>query len=76
MESILVMNTGNWFKKLELLDEKVLQKRTYGLDKWQRKVVDIGIKYARDIRKFSNGFDCVPVGRKLVVSWSRKINSD
>ena len=60
LENINVMNSGVWFKKLELMDEKKLTNRTCRLDKWQRKVVDIGIGYARDLRKFYNGFDSVP----------------
>ena len=68
LESIGVMNSGNWFEKLELVNEKVLEKKTCGLDKWQRKVVDIGIGYARELRKFSNGFGSVPNGIKLVVT--------
>ena len=43
LESIDAMKSGNWFRKLELLDEKLLEERTCRLDKWQRKVVDIGI---------------------------------
>ena len=50
------------------MDGKVLTNQTCRLDKWQRKVVDIGIGYAREIRKFYNGFDSVPSGRKLIVT--------
>ena len=42
-------------------------KRTCRLDNWQRKVVEKGIKYARDLRKFQNGFECLPEPPNLVI---------
>ena len=40
---------GNWYRKLVLLDTKELETETRKLDKWQRKVIDNGIKYARTL---------------------------
>ena len=31
-----------------------------GTDKWQMKVIDRGIKYARELKKFHNGFGSLP----------------
>ena len=50
LETVDVMNSGNWFKKLELVTDEVLKERTCGLDKWQRKVEDILIGNAREVR--------------------------
>ena len=42
---------GNWYRKLELLDMSTLETETRKLDKWQRKVLDNGIRFARSIKK-------------------------
>ena len=41
---------GN-YKQIEIPDENELKKRTRALDKWQREVLNIGIRYAKDIVK-------------------------
>ena len=58
---------GNWYRKLELLDTSILEKRTCMLDVWQRKVVDNGLKFVRGLKKFANGFDSLPTPENLVV---------
>ena len=58
---------GNWYRKLELLDTHVLEKQTCMLDVWQRKVVDNGLRFVRGLKKFSNGFDSLPMPENLVV---------
>ena len=40
---------------------------TCRLDKWQRKVVDRGIKYARKLRKFFNGYGSLPSSPNVVI---------
>ena len=49
-----IPDSGNWFRKLEVLDENVLQLKTCKLDKWQRQVVDNGLRYVRGLRKFAS----------------------
>ena len=58
---------GNWYRKLNVLDRDVLEDKTARLDKWQRKVVDIGLKFARGLKKFRSGFDSLPSAENLVV---------
>ena len=58
---------GNWHRKLEMMDKDVLEQETRKLDKWQRKVVEIGLKYARGLKMFSNGSASLPKPRNLVV---------
>ena len=58
---------GNWFRKLEVQDTDVLEAKTTKLDKWQRKVVDIGLKFVRGLKKFKNGFESLPCPENLVV---------
>ena len=59
-------NPGNWYRKLELLDTQDLESMTCRLDVWQRKVVDRGIKYARELRKFFNGYGSLPKSPNVV----------
>ena len=49
-----------------MLDTDALISRTCRLDKWQRKVVDRGIRYARELKKYKNGFDSLPEPPNLV----------
>ena len=44
----------NWYKKIELKDNDQLSEETQNLDKFQRKTLDIGLKYAREIVKARN----------------------
>ena len=50
-----------------MIDENVLQLKTCKLDKWQRQVVDNGLRYVRGLRKFANGFGSLPRPENLVV---------
>ena len=52
LKDLDIPNTGNWYRKLEMLDTDALMSRTCRLDKWQRKVVDRGIRFARELKKF------------------------
>ena len=60
-------NPGNWYRKLNLLDKDTLMNTSCRLDKWQRKIVDRGIQYARSLRKYQNGFESLPEPPNLVV---------
>ena len=42
-----IQSTGNWFRKLDLLDYKDLEEKTCKLDEWQRLVVDNGLQFAK-----------------------------
>ena len=44
---------GNWFRKLDLLDIHVLEQQTCRLDRWQRKVVDVGLMFVKGLKKNS-----------------------
>ena len=60
-------DAGNWYRKLEVLDTNDLEGKTCRLDVWQRKVVDVGLKYVRGLKKYANGFDSLPTPENLVV---------
>ena len=60
-------DAGNWYRKLEVLDAHDLERETCRLDTWQRKVVDVGLKYVRGLKKYANGFDSLPTPENLVV---------
>ena len=45
-----IPNPGTWFRKLQVLDLDTLEAKTNTLDKWQRKVLDVGIKFARNLQ--------------------------
>ena len=47
-------STPRLFRQIDVPDWKVLKEKTMSLDPYQRLVVDIAIKYARDIRKTEN----------------------
>ena len=57
----------NWYRKLKILNLDELEDKTIKLDKWQRKVVDIGLKFVRGLKKFGNGFNSLPSPENLVV---------
>ena len=61
------LSTGNWHRKLNLLDYKELEERTCRLDEWQRKVVDNGLRFVKELRKFSAGYGSPPAPENLVV---------
>ena len=48
-------DAGNWYRKIELKDQNILEQETCRLDKWQRQVVDTGLKFVRGLRKYSKG---------------------
>ena len=55
------------YRKIEVPDMKVLKETTLGLDPWQRRVVDIAVKYARDIRKAEKLHNRMPKPPHLMV---------
>ena len=55
------------FKKVDLPDSKILKEKTMSLDPFQRMVVDIAIKYARDIKKAENPINKMPKPPHLMV---------
>ena len=62
-----VPDTRNWYKKLELIDQTELEEKTCKLDKWQRNVIDVALKFVRGLRKYENGVDRLPRAENLVV---------
>ena len=66
LKDIVIPNSANWCKKLVLLEEGDLMSKTCRLDKWQMKVVNRGIAFARDLKKFHNGFDRLPTSPTVV----------
>ena len=58
---------GNWFRKLDLLDLGELEQQTCRLDEWQRKVIDVGLRFAKGLKKFSGASDCLQKPENLVV---------
>ena len=55
------------FKKIDVPDNKILKEKTMTLDPFQRIVVDIAIKYARDIKKAENPVNKMPKPPHLMV---------
>ena len=60
-------SSGNWFRKLTLLDYKELEQRTCQLDEWQRQVLDNALRFVKGIKKFSAGYGSPPSPESLVV---------
>ena len=60
-------SAGNWYRKLEFLDNCSLEQQTCRLDAWQRKVIDVGLKFVKGLKKFSGGFGSLPKPENLVV---------
>ena len=58
---------GNWYTKLELLPKDELDEKTRKLDKWQRKVLETGLKYANGLKKYYNGSGTLPHADNVVV---------
>ena len=58
---------GNWYRKLELKEQNVLEQETCKLDKWQRQVVDAGLRFVRGWRKYAKGHSNPPTPENLVV---------
>ena len=57
----------NWYRKLEMIDQSELERKTCRLDKWQRQVIDVALKFVRGVRKYTNGVDSLPRPDNLVV---------
>ena len=62
-----IPNAGNWFRKLLVLDLDTLEAKTNTLDKWQRIVLDVGIRFARGLKKYANGCGSLPTPENLIV---------
>ena len=58
---------GNWYRKLEMKEQHVLEQETCKLDKWQRQVVDAGLRYVRDLRKYASSNGNISKPENLVV---------
>ena len=50
-----IPNLSSWYRKLEVKDQHILKQETCKLDKWRRKVVDVGLRFAKGIKKHVNG---------------------
>ena len=69
LESPFAGNIGSTMtKKLIIQETEVLEDKTQKLDQWQRKVIDTGIKYARDTVKSRKAPNKAPSAPKLVVT--------
>ena len=62
-----VPDLASWYRKLEVKDQHVLELETQKLDRWQRKVVDVGLRFARDLKKHTKGVGNSPRPENLVV---------
>ena len=62
-----IPDSGSWYRKLEMMDQSVLEQETCKLDKWQRQVIDVALRFVRGIRKFANGLGNKPQPENLVV---------
>ena len=58
---------SNWCKKIELVDEDLNMKKTQNLDKYQKKTLDIALKYARDLVKSHHYKNALPETPNLIV---------
>ena len=69
LENLYVSNLGGAKTKQLIIEEtEILYVRTQQLDQWQKRVVDIGIKFARDTVKSRKAPNNTPVAPKLVVT--------
>ena len=59
--------SSNWCKTIELKEDYQLCKDAQSLDKNQRKVLDICLKYARDVVKARSDVNTAPVPPRLIV---------
>ena len=59
--------SSNWCKKIELMDEDLNMKKTQNLDKYQKKTLDIALKYARDLVKSHHYKNALPETPNLIV---------
>merc|ERR1711954_308130 len=50
-----------------MIDQSELERKTCRLDKWQRQVIDVALKFVRGVRKYANGVDRLPRPENLVV---------
>ena len=57
----------DWYKTIELKDNDQLSKETQNLDKFQRKTLDIGLKYAREVVKARNHKNEIPDAPHVIV---------
>ena len=55
------------YRKVEIQSKDVLKQKTRNLDKFQRHVVNIGVKFAKDVVKSRNGFLKPPESPLLMV---------
>ena len=59
--------SNDWCKRIELKDNEQLSMEAQKLDKYQRKTLDIGLKYARDIVKSRNHENQIPEAPRVIV---------
>ena len=62
-----IPDSTSWYRKLEVKDQYVLEQETCKLDKWQREVVDVGLRFARGLKKHVKGLGNAPKPENLVV---------
>ena len=60
-------NVQNIYRRIDLPDVKTLKEKTRQLDPFQRNVIDIGIKYAKDIMKARREGNMIPEPPHLMV---------
>ena len=59
--------SSKWCKTIELKDEDQLNKEAQNLDRFQRKTLDIGLKYARDVVKARQSKNVLAEAPNLIV---------
>ena len=59
--------SNQWCKTIELKDENEINKETQNLDRFQRKTLDIGLKYAKDIVKARHPKNHLPEATNVIV---------
>ena len=63
----VIPDLTSWYRKLEIMDQNVLEYETRRLDKWQREVVDVGLKFVKGLKKHANSHMNIPKPENLVV---------
>ena len=59
--------SNNWCKRIDLKDDDQLMMEAQNLDRYQRKTLDIGLEYARDIVKARNHDNLLPGAPHVIV---------
>ena len=59
--------SNNWCKRIDLKDNEQLSMEAQNLDRYQRKTLDIGLKYAREVVKARNHDNELPEAPNVIV---------